>query len=256
MLGKEVTLMTKSLTIDNLKIGEGIPKICVSITGRNVSEVLKQVDNIMVKEPDLIEWRVDFFDDVEDLSSVADTLRLIKERIRKIPLIFTFRTSREGGEREITVAEYVNLNKQMAANELTDLLDVEIFTCQDRAKELIAAIHDAGKLVIASNHDFEKTPSEVELIAILKKMEALNADILKLAVMPNDSEDVKVLLQTTAKMKVMTDKLLITMSMGSLGAISRIVGQQYGSSVTFASIGQASAPGQIEIDELRKLLDS
>ena len=44
---------------------------------------------------------------------------------------------------------------------------------------------------------------------------------------------------------------LITMSMSKLGVISRLVGEAFGSSMTFGAVGQVSAPGQIPVEKLQ-----
>ena len=50
------------------------------------------------------------------------------------------------------------------------------------------------------------------------------------------------------------NQLLITMSMGKLGMVSRISGELFGSCVTFAAGKKASAPGQIAMDDLKNIL--
>ena len=46
------------------------------------------------------------------------------------------------------------------------------------------------------------------------------------------------------------------MSMGALGAVSRLCGETFGSAMTFANPGQASAPGQVALDVVNEVLDS
>ena len=49
---------------------------------------------------------------------------------------------------------------------------------------------------------------------------------------------------------------VITMSMGALGAVSRLSGEAFGSAMTFANPGTASAPGQVGLDVVNAVLDS
>ena len=106
------------------------------------------------------------------------------------------------------------------------------------------------------NHDFDKTPDKEEIISRLKKMQTLNADICKIAVMPNSSQDVVVLLDATATMQTeFADRPIVTMSMGGLGVVSRLAGETFGSAMTFGAAKKASAPGQVPIAELRSVLD-
>ncbi len=107
-----------------------------------------------------------------------------------------------------------------------------------------------------SNHDFHKTPSDEEMIDRLEKMESFDADICKIAVMPQNKNDVVRLLNVTYTMSRKLSKPLITMSMGTIGVISRICGETFGSSLTFASKGKASAPGQISVNDMNLILEA
>ena len=109
-------------------------------------------------------------------------------------------------------------------------------------------------MVLASSHHFEGTPSVREMSDALYTMENRGADIVKLAVMPRSEKDVCALLEATMERKEHSNKPMITMSMGQRGMLSRICGELTGSCVTFASGKQASAPGQIKADELKKVL--
>ena len=64
------------------------------------------------------------------------------------------------------------------------------------------------------------------------------------------------MMQVTSEMvHKYTDRPVISMAMGSLGSISRIAGENFGSAVTFATVGAASAPGQFPIQELRTMME-
>ena len=81
------------------------------------------------------------------------------------------------------------------------------------------------------------------------------ADIVKLAVMPQKASDVISLIKVTEEFKqIHSDGLIITMSMGALGAVSRIAGQLSGSCVTFGAGEVASAPGQLPFTKLDEIL--
>ena len=90
------------------------------------------------------------------------------------------------------------------------------------AKNLIAEIKKNGAKVIGSNHHFDNTPSNGEIIDIMKKMEEQGADICKIAVMPEAKEDVERFMDVSSQLKDILNVPIITMSMGELGAVSRI----------------------------------
>ena len=109
--------------------------------------------------------------------------------------------------------------------------------------------------MIASNHDFRKTPTKAELISRMRKMQELGADISKIAVMPQSTEDVLTLLSATEEMRrCYADRPVITMSMAGTGIVSRMCGEVFGSALTFGAAGKVSAPGQIDVEELRTVL--
>lgn len=192
-------------------------------------------------------------DDIEKLMETAAGLRRI---LGDIPLLFTFRTAREGGQREISPEDYVALNTAMAVSGFVDLIDVELFSGEETVARLIKTARENHVKVVASNHDFFETPGKEVLLGRLKKMQQLGADILKIAVMPKSRADVLNLLAVTQEMSERyADRPLITMSMGPLGVVSRLVGETFGSALTFGAAAQASAPGQIPAGELAEILE-
>lgn len=87
-------------------------------------------------------------------------------------------------------------------------------------------------------------------------MQDCGADLLKLAVMPQDAADVLTLLSATLEMSEKYAKQpVVTMSMGAKGAVSRLAGEVFGSAMTFGSAGVASAPGQVSVPELKMALE-
>ena len=89
----------------------------------------------------------------------------------------------------------------------------------------------------------------------MRKMQELGADISKIAVMPQSTEDVLTLLSATEEMRrCYADRPVITMSMAATGVISRVCGEVFGSSMTFGAAKKASAPGQMGIEDLTTVL--
>ena len=243
------------LEIRGLTIGTGTPKVIVPIVGKTQHEILADATQIIAIVPDLIEWRADFYDEVLSEKGLKDTLGKLRSILQSIPLIFTLRTSSEGGNIQISDEKYSNLLKFVAKLGDADIIDVELFRREGKITELVDAIHDRNGLVIMSNHDFHATPEKTEIVSRLRKMQDVGGDLLKIAVMPQSVNDVIVLMGATNEMATKYgQKPLVTMSMGGLGVISRLAGEVFGSSMTFGSAGKKSAPGQISVSELRLCL--
>ena len=245
-----------TVKVRNVVIGEGMPKICIPIIGKTKDEILNAAAVIKDTKHDIVEWRVDWFDDVMDLDKVFDVLKELRVILGDTPLLFTFRTADEGGERAIDKSAYLKLNIDIISSTLIDLVDVELFSGDDIVKEIASIAHANNVVVIASNHDFSKTPDKDEILERLIKMQALGADIPKIAVMPTCKRDVITLLAATEEMTTKHNGTpIITMSMGSMGLISRLCGEAFGSSVTFGAVGESSAPGQMNASDLNTILE-
>ena len=180
----------KCVEVRGVKIGEGIPKIIVPIVGTTKKEILEAADSLNGISMDLVEWRADWFDDVFDFEKVKDVLEELRKRLGSIPILFTFRTAGEGGEKVVSADEYAQLNIKAAQTGLVDLIDVEAFTGDAVVRKIIEEAHRTGVRVVASNHDFAATPLKDEIVSRLRRMQELGADIPKIAVMPRSSADV------------------------------------------------------------------
>ena len=247
--------MNNYVEVRGVKIGEGVPKICVPIVGQTKTEILASADSFGSTVPDVVEWRADWFEGVFDFTQVEHVLKELRRLLGDIPLLFTFRTAKEGGEKSIDAFDYVKLNKRVAASGMADLVDVEVFTGDEVVKDIIAGAHIHGVKVVASNHDFDKTPEKGEIVGRLRRMQELGADIPKIAVMPRTKKDVLTLLAATEEMATeYANGPIITMSMSGTGLISRLCGEVFGSALTFGAVGKASAPGQMDAGELRQVL--
>ena len=248
--------MANIVEVRNLKLGEGIPKICVPLVGKTNEEILEEAKFLKNVKFDLIEWRVDHYENVEDLEKVKEIVKALREEVGETVILFTFRSKKEGGELEVSDEYYAELNKTVAETKLVDLVDVELFTGDEIVKDIVETAHNNGVKVVMSNHDFFKTPAKEEIISRLCKMQDLGADLPKIAVMPNTSEDVVTLLAATEEMSTKhANRPIITMSMGGLGLVSRLSGETFGSALTFGAAKAASAPGQISVDKLATILE-
>lgn len=244
-----------TVQLKGLILGEGKPKICIPMTAKTEEELLKQADSIADSCADLVEWRVDLFSDQLYEKQVLLLLERLKGHLKSKPLLFTCRTVKEGGKYENSMTEYANLNRIAVKSGWVDLVDIEAFDNKG-TQELIEEIHSFSIPVIVSNHEFHQTPSKEEMIRRMCLMQEMGGDIIKLAVMPNCPKDVLSLLCATEEMvRCYAKRPVITMAMGEQGVISRICGETFGSTLTFGTMGEASAPGQLPADKLKEVLD-
>ncbi|MFN3339744.1 MAG: type I 3-dehydroquinate dehydratase [Dietzia sp.] len=257
------------------------PSIIVPLTGRDLPELDEQIGALntagaefggaavggtspdgttpdAVQLFDVVEWRVDFYEPFtagagSDPSPAVEALERISAQLPGLPVLATFRTRAEGGGAEISPEAYVALAEALASTGLAAAIDVEYR--HPLAGDAIAAVQGHQTSVVASAHDFDATPPAEEIVERLAAMEDAGADVAKIAVTPRSAADVVTLLSATEQRFRVAGIPLITMSMGGLGAVTRLGGGPFGSSATFATVGAASAPGQLPAEGVRSALD-
>ena len=245
------------VTICGCCIGEGRPKVIIPIVERTEAAILETAAQFSTLRADCVEWRVDCFEGAKGLGAIARCAAKLRVALKDKLLLVTFRTKAEGGNVELDHEEYLHFIHTVLDTDCADLIDIELFTAGADLPELIADAHTAGAAVVCSSHDFHKTPPRAELVSRMVQMQQAGADLPKLAVMPQSRTDVLELLSATAEMADQHPETpIITMSMGALGAVSRLSGEAFGSAMTFANPGQASAPGQVSLDVVNKVLDA
>ena len=251
-------LNRKVIRVQNLSIGEGIPKICAGIAAADFDLVLAQ-HRALLKEPaDLLEWRLDYllggrYSDIDLINATLAKMADVDSR----PVILTLRTEHEGGMAKVSSREYRELIRSYVTQSNAAIVDIEAFDKESGSdREIIAFLaslaHENGKTVILSNHDFTMTPPRKEIIQRLMVMADMGADIPKVAYMPNTEDDVHTLLAAAMDASEILSVPFIALSMGELGQPSRVCGGTFGSCITFgASQTKETAPGQIGIRALR-----
>ena len=245
------------IKVKNVEIDGKNPKICSSIVENRQEDILEMGEKLMMKKSvDIIEWRIDFYEECFDTKKVLETAALLRVIVNKKPILATFRTKKEGGEKSIEQAVYKELIISLAISGYIDMADVEVyFMDKAETKQLIDKLKK-NVAVVGSYHDFDKTPSCSEIYERIEYMREVGADIPKIACMPISEEDVFNLMKTTGDFaKRNKDAVVVAMSMGKMGKISRMAGKSFGSAITFGCLGKASAPGQINVDDLRNILD-
>lgn len=240
-----------TLTVRGVTIG-GAPLVIVPVVARALEALRADTESAVAAGADIVEWRADRLARCEEPALLLEAARVARDAADATPLLLTIRTDAEGGDASFTAGRYAELVAAAAASGLVDLIDVQYR--HDAAAVSVAAAHAHGVPVVASNHDFVGTPPLDDLLDRLAQMDELGADVCKLAVMPSSRADVATLLLATARRAEASRTPLLTISMGELGVVSRLAGFAFGSAATFATVGEASAPGQPTIAEVRAAL--
>ncbi|MDE0571834.1 type I 3-dehydroquinate dehydratase [Demequina sp. B12] len=226
------------------------PAVIVPVLGASAGEVAEHCALVVAARPDVIEWRIDpLIAAGVPLEGCLAVAQDVAEAAGDIPVLVTLRTAAEGGLADVDNDYYQDVLVTVVEMMRPALIDVEM--ARATADAVVAAAHASGVDVVGSRHHFDGTPAREEIVATLEDMAERGADVPKIAVMPHTPADAVTLLDATERASRSIGGPVITMSMGELGVVSRVAGGVFGSVATFAMVGQASAPGQVEINALR-----
>lgn len=212
-------------------------KIAIPIFQAKKEDVIKVAEDCIEKGADVLEFRIDALDN----PNFKDIQEIIEEI--NFPMIATNRISSEGGSFKGTEEERIDILLKCAP--LVDYVDIELQS-DDR---YIKQIHDTGVTTIVSYHDFHKTPEINEIMYIVEKEQKLG-DIAKVAFMPNDLDDTLKILAILSHCEN-----TIAISMSDLGSYTRVMASKFDSPITFAAGTDVTAPGQIDIETMKSLLN-
>ncbi|HEW8971654.1 TPA: type I 3-dehydroquinate dehydratase [Streptococcus pneumoniae] len=217
-------------------------KLIVSVMPRSLEEA-QALDATRYMDADIIEWRADYL----PKEAILQVAPAIFEKFAGRELVFTLRTRSEGGEIDLSPEEYIHLIKEVAQFYQPDYIDFEYYSYKDVFEEML----DFPNLVL-SYHNFQETPEN--MMEILSELTILNPKLVKVAVMAHTEQDVLDLMNYTRGFKTLNpEQEYVTISMGKVGKVSRITADVTGSSWSFASLDEVSAPGQISLASMKKI---
>jgi 3-dehydroquinate dehydratase-1 len=224
-------------SIGSMSLG-GVPRVALAVGDHEAGHAAMLAQGVS-----LVEARIDWFSS-HATSDVLSQLELFKKLGK--PILATIRPGFEGGS--WTGSEESRLALFLACLPLVDAVDIELAASRIQA-ELARACRAAGKPLLVSSHDFQGTPPEAQLAAKVTQARALGADIVKLACMARVPEDVTRMLECVKKNR---DLGMVGISMGPLGALSRVAGPMFGSLLTYTS--REEVHGQLPLDALLRCL--
>lgn len=244
--------MSSALTINigPISMGPQLPTaVAVPITGQNLPQVDQQAQAIILSDADLAEWRLDYLDSKISDQALFKTAQQLRKNLKAAHkgLLTTIRTQSQGGQFPDDPEAYLKKYQFLLKQELTDAIDVEATMDPVIVKQILKASGLLNVPIIISYHDFQATPSLTELQQRAEEMAAMAGDLVKMALMPHDSTDILTILQLAEWAKNHLHKPLAIMGMGSIGRITRVSGNIFPSALTFAALGQVSAPGQMNL---------
>jgi len=217
-----------------------IPRICVSILPKTITEALNLIDRAEEADATLIEVRLDGMQKHDGLTDLAEHGSLQKIATNKLT---RYRGQFKGSEHE---------QKQIllrAARDGFEYVDIELSATNLR--EFTTEVSEQGAKPIVSYHEFDHSLEITELNNVIEQEMAFGAEICKIITTANHIEDNLTLLNFALAACKKTE--VVCFAMGDYGKISRLLSPLFGCSFTFAALesGRETASGQMTIQEMR-----
>lgn len=201
---------------------------------------------------DILEIRYDFFERKE-WTNLSGRIRRIAP---KTPQIGTIRLKRDGGtfpNREAN-HRFDLWNEILKAAEVPEWLDLEQ-DCLYDFQNLKNLADIRGTKILISQHNFLRIPAAQELEDFAQDCLRVGAAGLKIAAMSNSETDSDRLYAFSKKF-AKNFELFAAFGMGETGKASRLWSLKEGANLTYGSIENSAAPGQIDVLKMRRALEN
>lgn len=216
-------------------------RICASIATDNADELPQQVKRAFDLGADYVEVRFDF---IAPDKIVAGAQSIAADKGRAV---FTLRPKAQSGQFSGSEEERVKLIRKLAEMRPM-LLDVELTTLQ--ANDNLADYLELASIpVLASWHDFKKTPPTDELAKMMTEMR-IYSNYVKIVTTAHSMADSLRLLELYDGAFGLYP---IIFAMGEAGVITRILSGLYGAPYTYAALEKAVAPGQLTLSQMKAI---
>lgn len=132
-------MQATSVKLRNIELGTGRPKLAVPVTGKTEQAILDQAKAVKAAQPDVVEWRIDYFEGVTDAAKLTAMGQKLRTALGDLALLTTFRTAGEGGELALSDADYFGICQTVVEGGFTDALDVERYHAEDAVRQAVNA---------------------------------------------------------------------------------------------------------------------
>lgn len=246
----------KPLKLKKLHLGMGVPKICVSITESDPLAIVAFAGQILTTSADIVEWRLDYFDEINDSEKIRETANLLHNILGDLPLIVSLRNPSEGGHQTVSDAAYQQLISQLITSHTANAVEINWSRPAPIRQQLANLARVNQVLTLGSYYSIQNTPDYDHLVQILTHLVREQTNFLKLTTMPQNDQDVLNLMSANLTVSEKIDQPISTIALGPKGTATRIAGHTFHSVMTYADLKRSSVPGHLSVEETRQFLNA
>lgn len=230
------------------------PILCISIMEKTQEEVIQLAKQMSKTSTDMVEWRVDFFQEKDSLKKLKECLVELRNQLINKQLLLTMRVQIEGGH-QVWDQEKLRLYLQflMKHTYLYDGVDIERSTLMRisimERDNFISQLKKNHKFLIGSYHCFSGMEEADTILNRCNEIGKLPVDIVKVAYLPKSIKDVERFVDISTRVKLPEETKKVMIAMSDLGRELRIRPEITGSAIAYCSFQQETTLGQISMEE-------
>ncbi len=214
-------------------------RICAVVAAGGAAATLRQL-RAAVRQTRTVELRLDWLADDREIGRFLARLKPPGGAI----LIATCRRRQAGGKYAGTIASQLSrLAEAIAAG--CQWYDLEIETVRQCPLELLEVLLAGGRQ-LTSAHFFDRMPKNLARLA--NELSRGKSDAIKIAAHCDSLRDARQFLALTRK-----HKKIVAIPMGDVALPARLLAVRQGSAFTYAPVENATAPGQVSLDEIKRV---
>jgi 3-dehydroquinate dehydratase / shikimate dehydrogenase len=220
--------------------------ICAVVVGRTAAEMRGGL-RLALHGARTIELRLDWLRGQGEIERMVGWIAANRRRLgvgSRVTLIATCRRVSAGGKFRGNVAREVEILRAAAASGC-EWVDFEIESAEKISREKFRGLRGCAR-VLVSFHDFRRTPSDLRRVT--KRLARVGGDAIKIAAQARGLRDASRVLETAR-----TSRRVVAVPMSDAAAAARILALRAGSELAYAPVGEASAPGQISLEQMTSL---
>ncbi|MBW4081213.1 type I 3-dehydroquinate dehydratase [Paenibacillus sp. S150] len=245
------------LKVREAVFGGGKYLLCVPLAGSTVDQLIAGVNRSLEFNPDLYEWRVDYFGSYPQPGPVLEALAALRAAVGNKPILFTPRHFAEDGASDIPDGHKFELIDHVSRTGLVDLIDIEQRYGRACLSLWSKKLHERSVRLVISHHEFHKKMNPGEVLKVLQCGQEWGADIGKIIV---KASSFKALADFSDAIHEARDTFLkipvIAGAVGKASPLMRVLGDYLGSDMTFAMAGgRRSHAAQLHIQDIRRFRD-
>ena len=230
----------------NIKLCVSIPVTMDTDDDKSLVFTINKIDEALNKGVDIIECRFDYLNSFDNLDHYLDILSRYQNRC-----IYTIRPENEGGKFSNDPEKRAEIIKKfIGRNPLFVDIEYKLISNNDFIADLI---ENEKTRILVSWHDFSHTPASDHLLEQVKNMQIYSPFVKIVTTARSIDDSIRIL---SIYQSIDTHINLIAFAMGETGVISRVLCTLVGRApFTYASFGEALAPGQLSIDQMKSIYD-